>query len=171
MRLNQHQIDTLKRIGSEVFGSQAKLMLFGSRANDNRRGGDIDLFVTVQAEAKDYTLTDSEIRILDQLVFRFGKLQDAIGIRLLPTLLQLLQEWQENEAFLDKLNRAEKLGLLYSVEQWQRLRELRNQITHEYPDNPEAIIIGLRRLVAHVPIPLEMHGQIAKAAAVRFSVP
>ena len=128
-------------------------------------------FPALQAEAKDYTLTDNQIRTLDQLVFRFGKLQDAIGTRLLPTLLQLLQEWQENEAFLDKLNRAEKLGLLYSVDQWQRLRELRNQITHEYPDNPEAIIIGLRRLVAHVPILLEMHGQIAKAAAVRFSVP
>ena len=76
---------------------------------------------------------------------------------------------QENEAFLDKLNRAEKLGLLYSVDQWQRLREIRNQITHEYPGNPEAIIIGLRRLTAHVPILLEMHEQIAKAAAVRFS--
>ena len=46
MRLNQHQIDTLKRIGSEVFGTKAKLMLFGSRTNDNRRGGDIDLYVT-----------------------------------------------------------------------------------------------------------------------------
>ena len=127
-------------------------------------------FPALKTEAKDYTLTDSQIRTLDQLVFRFGKLQDAIGTRLLPTLLQLLQEWQENEAFLDKLNRAEKLGLLYSVDQWQRLRELRNQITHEYPDNPEAIIIGLRRLAAHVPILLEMHEQIAKAAAVRFSV-
>ena len=127
-------------------------------------------FPALKTEAKDYTLTDSQIRTLDQLIFRFGKLQDAIGTRLLPTLLQLLQEWQENEAFLDKLNRAEKLGLLYSVDQWQRLRELRNQITHEYPDNPEAIIIGLRRLVAHVPILLEMHEQIVKAAAVRFSV-
>ena len=125
-------------------------------------------FPALQAEAKDNTLTDSQIRTLDQLIFRFGKLQDAIGTRLLPALLQLLQEWQENEAFLDKLNRAEKLGLLDSVEQWQRLRELRNQITHEYPDNPKAIISGLRRLVAHVPILLEVHEQLAKAAAARF---
>ena len=125
-------------------------------------------FPALQTEAKDITLTDSQIRTLDQLVFRFGKLQDAIDTRLFPALLQLLQEWQENEAFLDKLNRAEKLGLLDSVEQWQRLRELRNQITHEYPDNPEAIIIGLRRLVEHVPRLLELHGRIAKAAATRF---
>jgi predicted nucleotidyltransferase len=46
MRLNQHQIETLKRLGTENFGTQAKLMLFGSRADDSRRGGDIDLYVT-----------------------------------------------------------------------------------------------------------------------------
>ena len=46
MRLNQHQIETLKRLGTENFGTQAKLILFGSRADDSRRGGDIDLYVT-----------------------------------------------------------------------------------------------------------------------------
>lgn len=52
-------------------------------------------YPALQPEAKDITLTDSQIRTLDQLVFRFGKLQDAIGMRLLPVLLQLLQEWQD----------------------------------------------------------------------------
>jgi hypothetical protein len=127
-------------------------------------------FPALQSETKDITLTDSQIRTLDQLIFRFGKLQDAIGTRLLPALLQLLQEWQDNEAFLDKLNRAEKLGLLVSVEQWQWLREIRNQTTHEYPDNPEFVIIGHRRLVAHVPMLLKLYEQLTKAAADRFAV-
>ena len=46
MRLNQHQIETLKRLGTEIIGRQAELILFGSRADDSHRGGDIDLYVT-----------------------------------------------------------------------------------------------------------------------------
>jgi hypothetical protein len=115
-------------------------------------------------------LTDSQIRTLDQLLFRFGKLQDAIGTRLLPALLQLLQEWQDNEPFLDKLNRAEKLGMLPSVEQWQWLRELRDQTAHEYPDNPALMIENLRRLVSQVPVLLELHRHLASVAEARLAV-
>ena len=46
MRLSTVQIETLKRIAAEVFGPQAGLMLFGSRADDTLRGGDIDLYVS-----------------------------------------------------------------------------------------------------------------------------
>ena len=111
-------------------------------------------------EAKDFSywmsdaqeLNDDQVRTLDQLLFRFGKLQDAIGSRLLPATLQLVEEWQEHEPFLDKLNRAEKLGMLPSARQWQMLRELRNQTAHEYPDQPERVKANLRRLLEQVPI-------------------
>lgn len=105
--------------------------------------------------------SDDEVRTLDQLLFRFGKLQDAIGTRLLPATLQLVQEWRDNEPFLDKLNRAEKLGLLPSVEQWQLLRELRNQTAHEYPDQPELVRANLRQLVSSVPVLEQAHMQLA----------
>ena len=61
MRLNQHQIEALKRLGTEIFGEQAKLMLFGSRADDSRRGGDIDLYV-VGIDLKQDQLSDSKIQ-------------------------------------------------------------------------------------------------------------
>jgi hypothetical protein len=38
---------------------------------------------------------------------------------------------------LDKLNRLEQLGYLERAEDWPRLRALRNQFAHEYPDEPE----------------------------------
>jgi len=114
-------------------------------------------------------LSDEEVRTLDQLVFRFGRLQDAIGTRLLPALLQLTQEWRDNEPFLDKLNRAEKLGMLPSAEQWQLLRELRNQTAHEYPAQPELVLANLSRLVMHVPMLEQAYNQLADAAQQRIS--
>lgn len=109
-------------------------------------------------------LTEDQIRTLDQLLYRFGKLQDAIGTRLLPATLQMVQEWQDNEPFLDKLNRAEKLGMLPSVEQWQLLRELHNQTAHEYPDQPELVKAGLARLLSQVPALEKIHRQLANWA-------
>lgn len=108
--------------------------------------------------------TDTEVRTLDQLVFRFGKLQDAMGGRLLPNLLKYLHEWQDHEPFLDKLNRAEKLGIVSSVEQWIWLRELRNQTAHEYPEQADLVMANLKRLVAHVSTLEKIYAQLAKVA-------
>jgi hypothetical protein len=76
------------------------------------------------------TLNDAVVSTLDQPVFRFGKLQDANGSRLLPAILQRLQEWQEQEDLLNKLNRVEKIDLLPCVDKWLLLRELHNQTVH-----------------------------------------
>jgi len=53
---------------------------------------------------------------------------------------------------MDKLNRAEKLGMMPSVEQWQLLRELRNQTAPEYPDQPERVKANLSQLLEQVPV-------------------
>ncbi|OWV31574.1 hypothetical protein JI62_00815 [Halomonas campaniensis] len=82
-------------------------------------------------------LSDAEIQSLDQFVLRFGKLQDAIGARLLPSVLLYLQEPYEDRPMLDKLHRLEKLGYIEDSEQWQALRMLRNRFAHEYPDDPD----------------------------------
>lgn len=126
-------------------------------------------FAALKGGANAAALDDEQVRTLDQLVFRFGRLQDAIGTRLLPALLQLTQEWRDDEPFLDKLNRAEKIGMLPSAEQWQLLRELRNQTAHEYPAQPELVLANLRRLVGHVPMLEQAHEQMASAAQQRAS--
>ena len=75
-------------------------------------------------------------RLTDQILFRFMKLQDALGERLLPATLSLLREPFEQWSMRDRLDRLEKLGFL-DVEQWLRWREVRNRLAHEYPDAPD----------------------------------
>lgn len=50
MRLQPHEIEAIRTAVRHVFGPRATVRLFGSRARDDLRGGDIDLFVEVDPE-------------------------------------------------------------------------------------------------------------------------
>ncbi len=45
MRLTPTQIDLIKQSAEQTFGPEASVWLFGSRVDDTRRGGDIDLYL------------------------------------------------------------------------------------------------------------------------------
>lgn len=81
-------------------------------------------------------LDDTELAVLDQFSTRFSKLQDAMGAKLFPAVLELTKEQGELSAFLDKLYRLEKMGAISSAEHWLLLREMRNEFLHDYPDDP-----------------------------------
>jgi len=80
-------------------------------------------------------LSDDQVAVLDQFIYRFTKLQDAVGARLFPALAVLVIGDDEPRPFLDTLNRLEKAGALESLETWQTLRALRNSLAHEYPES------------------------------------
>lgn len=46
MRLKQYEVDTIKTNFINTF-QEGEVFLFGSRTNDSKRGGDIDLFLEV----------------------------------------------------------------------------------------------------------------------------
>jgi hypothetical protein len=45
MRLTASQIETIRNTTQQNFGADASVWLFGSRVDDTRRGGDVDLYV------------------------------------------------------------------------------------------------------------------------------
>jgi len=45
VRLTQPQVKAIKSATAEIFGPDTRVWLFGSRADDSRRGGDVDLLV------------------------------------------------------------------------------------------------------------------------------
>ncbi len=59
VRLDLKSIFLIKDTAKKIFGKNCKVYLFGSRADINRRGGDIDIFVE----------TDKEISIKDEIEF------------------------------------------------------------------------------------------------------
>lgn len=78
-------------------------------------------------------LSYQQLAFLDMMTTRFGKLQDIIGAKIMPLILEILKE--DAPAFIDKLNRLEKLGYLEDANWWIELRDIRNQIAHDYPDD------------------------------------
>lgn len=51
MRLKQRDIDAIKEATRATFGETAVVRLFGSRVDDDQRGGDIDLLIEADASS------------------------------------------------------------------------------------------------------------------------
>ena len=92
----------------------------------------LPLFAAVLAN-----LPTDKLAFLDMMTTRFGKLQDIIGSKIFPIILNLLEE--DAVAFIDKLNKLEKLGYIDDATWWIELREIRNKIAHDYPDDHDLI--------------------------------
>lgn len=87
---------------------------------------------------------------LDAFVSRFGRLQDNLGDKLLPQLLDAMAE--PVGAVLENLDRAEKLGWLASADTWLEMRKLRNQMVHEYIEDVTVLANALQ--AGHVFVPV-----------------
>jgi len=68
MRLTQGELETIKQVFLEVFES-GEIYLFGSRLDDSKRGGDIDLFIKTAHKDK---ILDKKISFLSLLKQKIG---------------------------------------------------------------------------------------------------
>ena len=102
------------------------------------------IVASLPLDAESYTkLNEDEVEHIDQYLFRFAKLQDAIGKRFFKVIFVSLEEDIEDISFIDLLNRLEKLNILDSTEQWLELRKIRNVLSHTYEDEPEEMSIAI----------------------------
>jgi len=80
----------------------------------------------------------------DQIIYRFSKLQDCMGAKLFKSVL-LYEGENINKPFLDILNRLEAIDII-NVDEWFELRDLRNEIAHDYEDNDKTAITILNTI-------------------------
>jgi hypothetical protein len=71
-----------------------------------------------------------------------------LGDKFLPAWLKAMEEGAG--AVPENLDRAEKLGLLSSADDWLAVRKLRNLMVHEYIDHPETLHMALNSAHDHV---------------------
>lgn len=81
-------------------------------------------------------LTDEDVAFIDQFIFRFSKLQDTLGNKLFKSVLIILGEDITSKSFIDIFNRLDQLGIINDYEMWLELRKMRNELAHDYEDDP-----------------------------------
>ena len=96
------------------------------------------------------SLTSEQIRCLDQFIFRFSKLQDAMGAKIFRFLLEYLDEDVTALPMRDILNRLERYHILPDANEWIYIRELRNEIAHDYPLMENDVVRILNELFSKV---------------------
>jgi hypothetical protein len=72
---------------------------------------------------------------IDMLSGRFSKLQDLIGAKIFPIILEIHEV--EEFSFKSRLTILNQKGFLDDITLWLHLRDLRNDLTHDYPDDDE----------------------------------
>jgi len=98
------------------------------------------------------SMTYDDIASVELLLSRFAKLQDLLDSPVFRLVADLTAEpLPPTATFLDLLHRLEKIGAIPSAAGWRRLREIRNELAHDYPDDAEATAASLAEVVASLP--------------------
>jgi hypothetical protein len=71
MRLSEFEIESIKSLAGYHFGTDVQVFLFGSRTNNQMRGGDIDLFVR-NPNGKHLKIR-TKMNFIADLLFRIGE--------------------------------------------------------------------------------------------------
>ena len=105
-------------------------------------------------------LSSEQIRCIDQFIFRFSKLQDAMGAKIFRYILEYLDEDVTSLPMRDILNRLEKYKFLPDANEWIYIRELRNEIAHDYPLMENDVVYILNELFSKVDVMYSIYDKL-----------
>lgn len=80
MRLTREQVSIIKQATVEVFGPDTRVRLFGSRVDDQARGGDIDLYI--EAVGTESSLLNLKTSLLWRLWQQLGPQRIDLLVRM-----------------------------------------------------------------------------------------
>ena len=100
------------------------------------------------ARARQLSVDEALAEQLEAFTSRFCRLQDTVADKLLPAWLNALGE--KTTVAIDNLDKAEKIGVLPSVLTWLEIRQLRNQMIHEYIEDLTILVDALKFSYTHL---------------------
>lgn len=112
-------------------------------------------------------LNKIESSFIDQFIFRFAKLQDTLGGSVFKYILIMGNEEVKKMTFLDILNRLEELEIIDKIE-WIKLRELRNEIAHEYSFNQREIVEAINKIYKDSELLIKVNQAICDFVALKY---
>ena len=103
------------------------------------------------------SLTPENHETLAAFRVRFSEFQEHLGKTMRAVAIE---EEQKTDPFTAVLRYMEKLEVIESAQLWKEMRELRNDINHEYEENPERLAEFFRELVQATPVVMDWHRRL-----------
>jgi len=91
------------------------------------------------------TLETQEKAILDAYLKRFSSLQDFLGAKIFPLLIEI--SGIGSSKMSEVLYHVEKEGIIDDLSKWIGLREMRNELEHDYPDDLNKALRDLKSCI------------------------
>lgn len=99
MRLSEYEKEVIVSCAKDKFGENTRVILFGSRTNDIRKGGDIDLLVQPGIQVSPEEMLNKKIIMLIEIKQKLGE----------QNIDLLLQQPNDNRTIVKT---AEKTGIV-----------------------------------------------------------
>jgi len=97
---------------------------------------------------------------LESYLKRFSSIQDYLGAKIFPLLVNLsgLSNTQKMSEILKILSKEE----IIDIDKWLEIRNLRNELEHDYPDELEEAINDLKKCVDNFDYLIKIRDNIEK---------